>query len=57
MTAGMSRRLRMLEEEYAAELASRKRIRLYWVDEEGRSTPAWTDEEDERRFPSGAVGK
>ncbi len=44
MSAGMSRRLRKLEEEYESELASHRRIRLYWIDNEGRWTPAWEEE-------------
>ena len=53
MSAGMTRRLRKLEEKYEAELASRVRIRLYYVDEDGKCTPAWSDEENERMYPSG----
>jgi hypothetical protein len=56
MSAGMSRRLRKLEEEYEAEAASKRRVRLYWIGEDGTSEPAWSDEEDERMFPSGVVG-
>jgi hypothetical protein len=48
MSAGMSRRLRKLEEEYEAELASRTHVRLYWIGEDGTCEPAWSDEEDER---------
>jgi len=56
MSAGMSRRLRKLEEEYEAEAASKRRVRLYWIGADGSRVPAWTDAEDERMFPSGVVG-